>query len=84
MSNLRKILVKTAESIEKNRDKGFFGHKRFRGVPWLEKDPQTVEEIADNLAMRLEAGGFELVFKEENINKETMGRFIANAASMPK
>lgn len=84
MSNLQKTLVDLAKTIDKNKTRGYFGHARFRGVPWLDKFPETPEEIAANLAMMLEAGGFDLVFDAEKIDKEKMGRFIANAVALQK
>lgn len=84
MSSLQEVMVGLADSIELNKTKGFFGNKRFRGVPWLDKYPETPQEIALNLAQRLEAGGFTVSFDEKDIDREKMGRFIANAVAVQK
>lgn len=76
MKDLLPFMAKMGKGIEKDLLAGRFDNPEFKGVPWLKEVPTTAEEVAINIAQRLEAGGYTLQFSTRDIDRDVLGRFL--------
>lgn len=56
-TNFREIFRDAGKSIDMDREIGTFDQPEAKEVSWLMSDPQTAEEIAENIYERLRALG---------------------------
>lgn len=63
METIRDLFRMTGRSIDQDREIGSFGWDGTEDVSWLNRDPQTAEEVAENIYERMVASGFTISYR---------------------
>lgn len=63
--NPRDVLRKAATTLRKDREIGTFDSPRAKNIFWLAKDPETEEEVIENIYERLRTFGYEITITHD-------------------
>lgn len=78
MENIRELFRMTGRSIDQDREIDTFSQPEAAEVSWLNADPQTAEEIAENLYERMRAIGVSFEANQGEIDGiSLMGAYLA-------
>lgn len=78
MENIRDIFRTMGKSIDMDREINTFDQPEAQEVSWLQSNPQTAEEIAENIYERMRAVGIELTVEHEEVDSVSlMAAYVA-------
>lgn len=81
---VRQMFRKLGTNIDDDINSGAFDHDQAHKVPWLIHQPQSLEEIAENIFERLRGVGFEFTINYEDVDTDSifLHKSINDEASM--